>query len=107
DVEVLETRQLGAGLLERAAAAGADAVAVEAEHLSVAAYERLRATAGVHLVVTSGLVESLRVVKDDSELAALRTAATITDEAFTAVLPRLRPEVTERQIAWALLAAMT
>ncbi len=66
----------------------AAAVGIEAAHLPVSRYERLRlllapppggeaAAQPGHgaLVLTEGLVEGLRVVKDDGELATLREAA--------------------------------
>ena len=56
----------------------------------------------VELVPTEGLVEGLRAAKDDEELAVLRRAIAITDEAMEGVVSRLRPEHTERQTAWML-----
>jgi Xaa-Pro aminopeptidase len=53
-----------------------------------------------------GLVEKLRTVKDGDELATLRQAIAITDDAIAAVLPQLRPQHTERQAAWMLEVAM-
>ncbi len=51
-------------------------------------------------------VEEERVVKDDAELACMRAAATAGTAAFTDVLTRLRPGITERQVAWELESAM-
>jgi Xaa-Pro aminopeptidase len=42
------------------------------------------------------------MVKDEDEIALLRRACEITDGAFAAVLPAIRPGVTEREIAIAL-----
>ncbi len=45
------------------------------------------------------LVERLRMIKDEAELAILREAADIADRAFQHVLPKIKPGVTEREIA--------
>jgi Xaa-Pro aminopeptidase len=56
-------------------------VAFEAEALTVAAFEKL-STGGASLVAAGGLVERLRAVKDAGELAAIRSAAEVTNEAY-------------------------
>jgi Xaa-Pro aminopeptidase len=80
---------LDPAIAEETVSLNAAAVGIEAAYLPVARYERLRlrlaqrpagdtaaAQAGVSaLVPTEGLVEGLRVVKDDGELATLREAA--------------------------------
>src|SRR5262249_48268776 len=45
------------------------------------------------------VVEGLRMVKDAGELQLLARACSITSEAFTALLPSIRPGVTERELA--------
>jgi Xaa-Pro aminopeptidase/Xaa-Pro dipeptidase len=51
-------------------------------------------------------LEALRAVKDEKEITRIRTAATIASEALDAVLERIRPGMTERQIAADLDGAM-
>jgi Xaa-Pro aminopeptidase len=63
--------------------------------MSVAELNRL----GGALVAVDGLVEAVRTVKDEDEIAALRRACAITDEAFSLVIRRISPGVTEREIA--------
>ncbi|MCG8350439.1 MAG: aminopeptidase P family protein [Chloroflexales bacterium] len=58
------------------------------------------------LLPTEGLVESLREVKDASELAVLCHAIELTDTAIEAVIPQLSPDLTEKQVAWLLEAEM-
>jgi Xaa-Pro aminopeptidase len=41
----------------------------------------------------------LRAIKDDEELAIMRRAAALTDEVYAAILPQLRPGVTEHEVA--------
>jgi Xaa-Pro aminopeptidase len=51
-------------------------------------------------VPTKGLVAGLRAVKDAHELARIRAAVDLADEALSAVLPQLRPGMLERDVAW-------
>lgn len=51
------------------------------------------------LVATSGLVESLRRVKDEAERARIAAACSIADAAFAALIPRLAECPTERDFA--------
>jgi Xaa-Pro aminopeptidase len=57
---------------------------------------------GVDLVPTSGTVESLRAVKDESELAALRRACAITDRVFERLAEVPFVGRTEREVSWDL-----
>lgn len=80
------------------------ALGVEAEHLSWAAAERVRdrAAADVSVVACSGLVETLRVVKDASEIACLERACAVTEQAMMWLFERLVVGRTERELATAL-----
>jgi Xaa-Pro aminopeptidase len=69
------------------------------EHLPYAGYEALR-RAGVDVVPRSGLVESLRAVKDDEELAVMRRAGALSDEIFAALAEQPFAGRTEGEIAW-------
>ena len=57
-------------------------------------------------VATSGMVEALRAVKDEGEIAHIGEAAAIADAALGQVLPMLEQEVTESEFALALDVAM-
>ncbi|WP_459546986.1 M24 family metallopeptidase [Nocardia sp. X0981] len=63
---------------------------------------------GLDLVATPGLVEQLRMVKDEYEIDRLRAACAVGDEALAALLAAgaLRPGRTERQVARDLEWAM-
>jgi Xaa-Pro aminopeptidase len=77
--------------------------------MSVAEHEKLQAELRelpVALLGRPGIVDGLRESKDADELAALRRAIAITDEALAATLAALRPEQTEREVAWMLERAM-
>jgi len=79
---------------------GWHAVAFERHHVRFATYEELRdSMPGVRLVPTSNLIEDLRAVKDEHEVAAIRRAAEAADAAFSHALKVLRPGMTERELA--------
>ncbi|HEY1015456.1 MAG TPA: Xaa-Pro peptidase family protein [Herpetosiphonaceae bacterium] len=82
-------------------------VGFEAGAMTFAEHGDYRQLCGeVELVPVSGLAERGRSVKDAGELAALRRAIQITDEALARVRPLLRPEMTERDAAWELHKAI-
>lgn len=75
-------------------------IAIEGRSMTYAQAGRLTG-AGLELVQTDALVESLRAVKDEEELKAIRKACAITDRMFE----RLSTEVpfvgrTERDVSW-------
>lgn len=66
---------------------GIDSLGVEAAHTTIASLERLHeALEGVDLVRTSEVVEPVRARKDPAEIAAIRRAQSIAEEAVTSVL---------------------
>ena len=86
--------------------AGEGAVGVEAESLTVARYRRLEAMLDAPPEPTTGIVESLREVKDADEIAAMREAAAVADRALAAVLGRGIVGRTERDVALAIYGAL-
>ena len=70
--------------------------------LPFAQYETLRA-GGIDLVPRSGIVESLRAVKDEEELETLRRACKVTDRAFERLLDVPFIGRRERDVAWDLV----
>ncbi len=54
---------------------------------------------GVELAAAGGIVEDLRTVKDDEEIAAIRASAALADAALLAVLERGLAGRTEREVA--------
>lgn len=67
--------------------------------MTLAERDDLQSRLGKDLVTTKGVVEALRRTKDADEVASLREAVRIGDEAFSWVLDRLVPGASERQIA--------
>jgi Xaa-Pro aminopeptidase len=64
------------------------------------------AASQVEWIATKDLVEDLRVIKDESEIALMRRAARIADEGFEFLCRTLRPGMTEHEAAWELEAYM-
>jgi Xaa-Pro aminopeptidase len=73
----------------------------ESDAVSYAKWERLGA-GKVTPVATSGLVEALRAVKDDEELAAIGRAARVADRAFEALTAETWVGRSEKEIGWRL-----
>jgi Xaa-Pro aminopeptidase len=83
-------------------------IGIEAEHMSLSEHQQISTALGeaVTLTHTSGIVETLRQIKDASEIALLREAIALTDAAISAVVPQLRPDHSERDAAWMLEVAL-
>lgn len=79
---------------------GGRRVAVEAESVPHALWERLRAAApDAELVPVGGWVEGLRAVKTDDEVERIEAACAVADRGLAALLPEIRPGITERDLA--------
>ena len=74
---------------------------VDGEHLSLAEAARLRKMLGPTFWVrqASALVERLRMVKDEEEIARLRQAALLGSTLFDTALKAIRPGVSEAEVA--------
>ncbi len=72
-------------------------------HLAFHRHEELAdALPDMTLEAIWGLVEWVRMVKDDAEIAAIRRAVTITDAAMAEAVAIMRPGKTECEIAWVI-----
>jgi Xaa-Pro aminopeptidase len=79
---------------------GTDSLALEEHHLTVARHRTVAAVApGVRLSNLGQLVEQLRLIKDEEEIACLRIAAEITDQALGELLESILVGRTERHLA--------
>ena len=100
DVELLVERDTGPRLAALAERRGWSTVAYESHDLTVDGHRAVQdAARGLDLVRGERLVEALRAVKDEGEVAALRAACATADAAFADVLASIRPGVTERTLA--------
>ncbi|MEW1718793.1 aminopeptidase P family protein [Streptomyces sp. NPDC093109] len=86
-----------AGLLVPSAAG---TLAVEEHHLTVARHRAIASVApGLRLVDLAAAVEQQRIVKDETEIASLRIAAEIADQALGELLESILVGRTERHLA--------
>jgi Xaa-Pro aminopeptidase len=76
-------------------------VQFEADVLPYQEWERL-AAGGSKLVPSTGLVDALRAVKDEQELAKIGRACRIADRAFEALTAETFVGRTEKEVAWRL-----
>jgi Xaa-Pro aminopeptidase len=75
-------------------------LAIEADIVTVGFYEKLKESLkGTALANSSGLVESLREIKDAGEIAEIREAIQIAQRAFSTIRTSLRPGRTEKEVA--------
>ncbi|MGH3128232.1 MAG: M24 family metallopeptidase [Gaiellaceae bacterium] len=74
-------------------------IGFEEQHLPHALYRTL-VDAGVDAVPASGLVESLRAVKDNEEIARMRRGGALSDEVFAALSRERFSGRSERELAW-------
>lgn len=108
DVELVIERDVAPSLVDSALAGGLRAIAFEDRVMTVHTYRELSAAGqdDLKLVGAGSAVDELRMVKDEDEIAMLDRACSITGQAFSAVLDRLCPGVTEREYAIALERTM-
>ena len=80
----------------------------EAQTVTVAQWEHLKKDAppALEWLPTEGVIEALRMVKDEGEVAAIRHAIAVAESAWEAVKPLLRPGIREREFALELDFAM-
>lgn len=75
-------------------------LAFEQADVSYGTYRKLGdALPGISLVPADQLVEKLRMIKDESELAVIAEAAELADRTFEWIKGKLRPGVSEKEIA--------
>jgi Xaa-Pro aminopeptidase len=80
-------------------------VGFEANHLTVATFKewsKAARKAGFKFKPASGMVQSLRVIKDAEELAKIKRAVDITDGAFAHLVSIVKPGMTEKEGAWVI-----
>jgi len=75
-------------------------VGIEADHITLAEFRFLQdGCETVELVATGGVVEKLRMIKDEAEITATRRAVGIAQRVFQELLPTLTSEHTEIEVA--------
>jgi Xaa-Pro aminopeptidase len=87
-------------LLELLKAEGVTRLGFEQQHVSYGAYTGYAAALpGIVLVPTDRAVEKLRMIKDEGELRIMQEAADLADRTFSHILTKLKPGVSELDIA--------
>lgn len=99
-LEIAQTAAAQLAILTTAGAGISD-LGLEAAHVSWAAVRRYTGEwfGGANLVPTEGLVEALRQLKDEGEVARMAAAASIADAALAVVRQRLAEGPTEAEFA--------
>lgn len=90
-------------LLELASELGTKRLGFEANNLCFAEYRRLSEEAEkrkLQLVPTEGLVDSLRAVKEEKEIACLVKAVELAEAALEYITGKIRPGMKEKEVAW-------
>ncbi len=92
---------LAAALVEHARRRNWRRLAFESRRVSFEAYQSLKEglPLGATLVATDGLIEERRMIKSAAEIAAIRRSVEINSLAFERALKRLRPRMTELDLA--------
>ena len=107
DLEVVVARECPPALAARAGEDGVATLGFEAHDVTVELHRELSEQNGVPpLIATGHLVEELRTVKDEEELALLREACAISSRALGETFGTLAPGQTEREVARRLEATM-
>lgn len=104
---IVRTGKIQDALSEQISKRGVKRLGFETAHLLHMHWQNLgKALPGVELVPTLRLVEPFRMVKDQDELAIIRRAIAISDQAFNTVSRRITAGMTEKQIAWEIEKTM-
>lgn len=107
EAEIETSRDILDKLEEVIRSLGLKLVAVEAHFLTHELYQKLEGKlAPVEIKPSSEVVERLREIKDDEELALMTESAKISSAAFSHILPFIKAGVTEEDVAIELLSFM-
>lgn len=71
----------------------------EQDHLTYSEFKVYEKTVDAELVPVSGVIEKLRLIKNDAEIKIIKVAADIADAAFKHILDFIRPGVTELEVS--------
>ncbi|MFV0561106.1 MAG: M24 family metallopeptidase [Enterococcus sp.] len=74
-------------------------LAFEELHVSFAEYSVLEEIIISDLTPVAGMIEEIREIKDEEEVATIQKACQITDEAYEHILKMIRPGMTEIEVA--------
>lgn len=78
---------------------GISRLGFEKDHVTYSAFETYKAALDATLVPVTGLLEKMRLIKDESELAIIREAVQIADAAFDHIIGFIRPGIKEIDVS--------
>jgi Xaa-Pro aminopeptidase len=84
---------------EQAKKLGIKKLGFEEEYLTFATFKTYEKAIDGELVPVSGLIEKLRLIKNDAEIKILKEAADIADAAFKHIIEFIRPGKTELEVS--------
>ena len=96
---VQHTKTIIEEVAEQAKKMNIQTIGFEKDDMSFGLYELYNEKVEAELKPVSGLVEKLRMVKTEDELAILKKAAKIADDAFTHICTFIKPGVTELEVS--------
>ncbi|MGG1573678.1 M24 family metallopeptidase [Fictibacillus sp. NRS-1165] len=103
DFEIIRhTSAIQEKAVQAAAEMGIKKAGFEQDYLSFSqyrTYEKYTSSQDTELVPISGLIEKLRLIKDNSEIKILKEAAQIADAAFSHITSYIRPGRTELEVS--------
>ncbi len=74
-------------------------IGTESHDITYQFYLEMEKSLGAEIIPLPNIIESLRIIKDESELKLLRETARISDEVFKETCNSIKPGLAERQIA--------
>lgn len=103
----IRPRSMLEAVVEVVRGSGVERLGIQAEHVTIALRRALEERLGAgRIVETQGLLSGLRLIKDAHEIALIRKAVRIQEQALEAVLPTIEPGQTELEVAGRLEAEM-
>lgn len=85
--------------IEKEIAKLTNTIEFEENDLTVGEYKKFKKVIKT-LIPTKNKIEKLRMIKREDEIENIRAAAKLTDQCFDFILGKLKPGVTEKEIAW-------
>lgn len=71
----------------------------EEDHVTYSTYQTYKKEISAQLIPVSGLIEELRLIKDNTEIQIVKEAAEIADAAFEHIITYIKPGMREREIS--------
>lgn len=97
---VMEGERHDLDVIKEVIGGGAQTVWIEAEHCSHDRYQQMKeGLPEAAIVGKKKLIENARMVKDDDEIAGIKKALALAENAWQKVIPQIKEGMTERELA--------